>query len=373
MRRGLSLPPTSLAGVPPPVSGPTRQEYEVLVTAVRRLAAAFMWSRGKVMAKEDDLGERIPECIVEQTVEIAGSSCDTTSADVAAVVKSASEARPLGIARHSAFKAPELAVSAREAGSSCPGAIGATSADATAAAKSAGGARLHGIVKHSAPTASELAVSTGAAGSLWPGKQDTTINATTAVVKPAGEARTPNLPSSWGSRWSSAITCARSTEKRPSSHLLPISTGQSLRLGRAAPNSQSLLMKFDLQSKRHDPVREGQCHAKAQREPASIQRRVASQMNSFCTARHAGRWCFALAFRTVVTQRTKNKVERYGQRETELKSAARERHTDAERERGVKKCRSKFSIVFELGEAPSFRNPSCTRSEWMKRRSTRRG
>ena len=163
--------------MPPPVSGPTRQEYEVLVTAVRRLAAAFMWSHGKVMAKEDDFGERIPEGIVEQTVEIAGSSCVTTSADVAAVVKSASQARPLGIARHSAFKAPELAVSA------------------------------------------------DAAGSLWPGKQDTTINATTAVVKPAGEAPTPNLPSSWGSRWSSAITCARSTERRPSSHLLPISTG----------------------------------------------------------------------------------------------------------------------------------------------------
>ena len=45
---------------------PTRQEYEALVAAVR-LAAALTWSRGKVTAKEDDLGERFPQGIVEET------------------------------------------------------------------------------------------------------------------------------------------------------------------------------------------------------------------------------------------------------------------------------------------------------------------
>ena len=162
-------------------------------TAVRRLAAALMWSRGKVMVKEDDLGERIPWGIVEQTVEIAWSPGDTTSADVTAVVKSASEARPCGTAKHSASAKSELAVSSGEAGSPWPGEEDTTDADFTEAAKSAAGARPHGIVKHSAPTASELAVSTDAAGSARPGKQNTTVDAATAVEKSAGESLPPGM------------------------------------------------------------------------------------------------------------------------------------------------------------------------------------
>ena len=65
----------SLAGVQLPVSGPTREEHEALVAAVRRLAAALMWSRGTavepVMTAQDEFGERSPERIVKQTFDIA--------------------------------------------------------------------------------------------------------------------------------------------------------------------------------------------------------------------------------------------------------------------------------------------------------------
>ena len=65
----------SLVGVQLPVSGPTREEHEALVAAVRRLAAALMWSRGTavelVMTAQDEFGEHIPERIVKQTFGIA--------------------------------------------------------------------------------------------------------------------------------------------------------------------------------------------------------------------------------------------------------------------------------------------------------------
>ena len=65
----------SLVGVQLPVSGPTREEHEALVAAVRRLAAALMWSRGTavepVMTAQDEFGERIPERIAKQTFDNA--------------------------------------------------------------------------------------------------------------------------------------------------------------------------------------------------------------------------------------------------------------------------------------------------------------
>ena len=136
-----------LVGVQLLASGRTREEHEALVAAVSRLAAALMWSRGKavesVMAAQDELGEHIPERIVEQTVHIAASSC--------------------------------------EAGSSWPGDVDTTCADATAVAQSAGEARPTGISKHIASTASKLAASSSEAGSSRPGKTDTPVAAVTAV------------------------------------------------------------------------------------------------------------------------------------------------------------------------------------------------
>ena len=85
---------------------------------VKRLARALVWNRG----------ERIPEHIGEQTVDIAASSGeigspwpgehDTTTGDVTAVAKSAGKARPPGIAAHSASTKSDFAVSSGEAGPS---------------------------------------------------------------------------------------------------------------------------------------------------------------------------------------------------------------------------------------------------------------
>ena len=65
----------SLVGVQLRLSGTTREEHEALVAAVRRLAAALMWSHGTavepVMTAQDEFGERIPERIVKQTFDNA--------------------------------------------------------------------------------------------------------------------------------------------------------------------------------------------------------------------------------------------------------------------------------------------------------------
>ena len=75
----------SLVGVQLPVSGPTREEHEALVAAVRRLAAALMWSRGTavepVMTAQDEFGERIPERIVKQTFDIAAPTSTNRGAE----------------------------------------------------------------------------------------------------------------------------------------------------------------------------------------------------------------------------------------------------------------------------------------------------
>ena len=81
---------------------------------------------------------------------------DTTSAAATGVVKYVGEARPPGIAQHSASTESENAVSSGEVGSCRPGADDTTSAAATAAAKSVDEARPPGIAKHSATTESEL-------------------------------------------------------------------------------------------------------------------------------------------------------------------------------------------------------------------------
>ena len=62
-----------MVGMQLPVSGPTREEHEALVAAVRRLAAALMWSRGTavepVMTTQDNFGERSGAVPVPQTKE----------------------------------------------------------------------------------------------------------------------------------------------------------------------------------------------------------------------------------------------------------------------------------------------------------------
>ena len=63
----------SLVGMQLPMCGPTREEHEALVAAVRRLAAALMWSRGTavepVMTTQDNFGERSGPVPVPQTKE----------------------------------------------------------------------------------------------------------------------------------------------------------------------------------------------------------------------------------------------------------------------------------------------------------------
>ena len=75
----------SLVGVQLPASGPTREEHEALVAAVRRLAAALMWSRGTavepVMTTRDDFGERTFERIVKQTFDIAPPAGEQDAGD----------------------------------------------------------------------------------------------------------------------------------------------------------------------------------------------------------------------------------------------------------------------------------------------------
>ena len=71
------------------VRGPTREEHEALVAAVRRLAAALMWSRGtavEVMTTQHDFGERIPEHSVKQTCDIAPPAGEQDAGDDAETI-----------------------------------------------------------------------------------------------------------------------------------------------------------------------------------------------------------------------------------------------------------------------------------------------
>ena len=80
----------SSVGVQLPVSGPAREEHEALVAAVRRLAAALMWSRGtaveRVMTTQHDFGERIPEHSVKQTCDIAPPAGEQDAGDDAKTI-----------------------------------------------------------------------------------------------------------------------------------------------------------------------------------------------------------------------------------------------------------------------------------------------
>ena len=80
----------------------------------------------------------------------------TTESELAVFVD---EARPPGIATHCASAAPAFPVSPGKAGPSCPGSTGTTDGAATAVAMSAGGARPVGIARHSAFTESGLVAS----------------------------------------------------------------------------------------------------------------------------------------------------------------------------------------------------------------------
>ena len=123
-----------------------------------------------------NLGERIPERIVEQTVELAESSGeagssglganDTTNAAVTAVAKPVGEARPPGFVKYSAASESELAkffLKLGPLGSSWTRANGMNSALATAVVMSVGEARPPGFVKYSvmSESESELAESSG--------------------------------------------------------------------------------------------------------------------------------------------------------------------------------------------------------------------
>ena len=148
-------------------------------------------------------------------VELAVSSgeANTTSAEVTAVAKPAGEARPPGIAKHSASTEPELAACSGEAGHSRSRETGTTSADETtganpvgearppvlakcratttsASAQSVGVPRPPEIAKHTATTKSELAVMDDARP-LGIAKYGASLSA--AVAKPVGETRPPGF------------------------------------------------------------------------------------------------------------------------------------------------------------------------------------
>ena len=112
---------------------------------------------------------------------------DTRSAASTAVAKSAGEARPLGIAEHSASRELPLAKSAGEAGSSWSRTTCTTSAAAAAAAKSVGEDRPPGTARFSAASESKLAQSSDEAGSSWTRANGTT--SATLEAKYADEAR----------------------------------------------------------------------------------------------------------------------------------------------------------------------------------------
>ena len=128
---------------------------------------------------KDSSGECVPEHIMERTVELAVSSGeagssglgvdDTTSAAVTAGGKSVGEARPPGIAKHSASTESVLEVSSVEAGSFGPGANDTISVSTAAVAKSVEGPRPPGIAKYSAARAA-TAVTTTVAKSVGVGE-----------------------------------------------------------------------------------------------------------------------------------------------------------------------------------------------------------
>ena len=100
--------------------------------------------------------------------------------------------QPLGIVGCSVSTELELAASSREAGSSWPGdrdTDDTSSTAVTAVVKSAGEARPPGIAKHSAAIESELSVSPAEAGPFRPRADGTTSADESVVAKPIDEAR----------------------------------------------------------------------------------------------------------------------------------------------------------------------------------------
>ena len=147
---------------------------------------------------------RIPERIMEQTVELAGSSGKagsswlgvkgTTSDAIAAVGKSFGEVWALGTAKHNVSTESELAVS-------------------SSLSVNLGLLEMESI----ATTGSVFAMSSGEAGSVGPGSSLTTSLAATAVAESVGEARPPGVAKH--SATTAATAVAKSVEVGETRHL----------------------------------------------------------------------------------------------------------------------------------------------------------